>query len=117
PGSPPAAIVSETNRGIAFCWTEERAHVSSGSLLLKLELRSDPAMLCVVRNALGQLAETLGFSEAECRAIVLAVDEAMTNIIRHAYLGDAGRPIEASFHRIRAPRDGQSADALEILLE
>jgi anti-sigma regulatory factor (Ser/Thr protein kinase) len=74
-------------------------------------------MLCVVRNALGQLAETLGFSEAECRAIVLAVDEAMTNIIRHAYLGDAGRPIEASFHRIRAPRDGQSADALEILLE
>jgi len=74
-------------------------------------------MLCVVRNALGQLAETLGFSEAECRAIVLAVDEAMTNIIRHAYLGDAGRPIEASFHRIHAPRDGQSADALEILLE
>jgi len=74
-------------------------------------------MLCVVRNALGQLAETLGFSEAEGRAIVLAVDEAMTNIIRHAYLGDAGRPIEASFHRIHLPRDGQSADALEILLE
>jgi anti-sigma regulatory factor (Ser/Thr protein kinase) len=88
-----------------------------GSLLLKLELRSDPAMLCVVRNALGQLAETLGFSEAECRAIVLAVDEAMTNIIRHAYRGDSEQPIEASFHRIHAPRDGQSVDALEILLE
>jgi len=52
--------------------------VSRGSLLLKLELRSDPAMLCVVRNALGQLAETLGFSEAECRAIVLAVAAAAT---------------------------------------
>jgi anti-sigma regulatory factor (Ser/Thr protein kinase) len=74
-------------------------------------------MLCVVRNALGQLAETLGFSEAECRAIVLAVDEAMTNIIRHAYRGDSEQPIEASFHRIHAPRDGQSVDALEILLE
>src|SRR4029077_16162871 len=79
PGSPPAAIVSETNRGIPFCWPEESAHVSRGRLLLKLELASDPAMLCVVRNALAQLAETLGFSEAECRAIVLAVDEAMTN--------------------------------------
>jgi len=57
-------------------------------------------MLCVVRNALGQLAATLGFSEPECHAVVLAVDEALTNIIRHAYLGDEERPIEASFRRI-----------------
>ena len=74
-------------------------------------------MLCVVRNALGQLAAMLGFSEAECRAVVLAVDEALTNIIRHAYLGDAERPIEASFRRIHVSRDGQARDALEIVLE
>ena len=74
-------------------------------------------MLCVVRNALGQLAATLGFSEPECHAVVLAVDEALTNIIRHAYLGDAERPIEASFRRIRVLRDGKPEDALEILLE
>jgi hypothetical protein len=30
-----------------------------------MELRSDPEMLCVVRNALGQLAAMMGFSEAE----------------------------------------------------
>jgi len=82
-----------------------------------MELRSDPEMLCVVRNALGQLATMLGFSEAECREVVLAVDEALTNIIRHAYLGDAEQPIEASFRRIQAQRDGESADALEIVLE
>ena len=91
--------------------------MSRSSLLLKMELRSDPEMLCVVRNALGQLAAMLGFSETECREVVLAVDEALTNIIRHAYLGDAEQPIEASFRRIQAQRDGESADALEIVLE
>ncbi len=74
-------------------------------------------MLCVVRNALSELAARFGFSEPECRAVVLAVDEALTNIIRHAYLGDAERPIEASFRRIHMPGDGKSGDALEIVLE
>ena len=74
-------------------------------------------MLCVVRNALGELAAKLGFSEPECRAVVLAVDEALTNIIRHAYLGSVERPIEASFRRIHAPKNGKAGDALEIVLE
>jgi serine/threonine-protein kinase RsbW len=91
--------------------------VSRSSLLLKIELRSNPEMLCVVRNALGQVAAMQGFSEAECREVVLAVDEALTNIIRHAYLGDAEQPIEASFRRIHASPDGESGDALEIVLE
>lgn len=91
--------------------------MSRGSLLLKMELRSNPEMLCVVRQALGQLAAALGFSEPECHAVVLAVDEALTNIIRHAYLGNAERPIEASFHRIKKARNGQLSDALEIVLE
>jgi len=109
--------LSETRRGIQFLKPEESAHVSRSSLLLRMELRSNPEMLCVVRNALGQLAATLGFSEPECHAVVLAVDEALTNIIRHAYLGDAERPIEASFRRIHVPHGGQGRDALEIVLE
>ncbi|HEV1994396.1 MAG TPA: ATP-binding protein, partial [Candidatus Acidoferrum sp.] len=48
---------------------------------------------------------------------VLAVDEGLTNIIRHAYGGNAERPIEASFRRIHARCDGKSGDALEIVLE
>src|SRR6266571_2170416 len=100
-----------------FAEAEESAHVNRGSLLLRMELRSNPEMLCVVRNALGQLAQTLGFPEQECRAVVLAVDEALTNIIRHAYRGEAERPIEATFRRIRAPQDGENRDALEIVLE
>jgi anti-sigma regulatory factor (Ser/Thr protein kinase) len=82
-----------------------------------MEMRSNPEMLCVVRHALGELAAKLGFSEPECRAVVLAVDEALTNIIRHAYGGNTERPIEACFRRIPARRDGKSGDALEIVLE
>jgi serine/threonine-protein kinase RsbW len=86
-------------------------------LLLKLELQSNPEMLSVMRHALGQLAETLGFSGAECRAVVLAVDEALTNIIKHAYNGEGGRPIRASFRRIEVPAGSKLKKALEIVLE
>ena len=91
--------------------------MGEGNLLLKMELQSNPAMLCVVRGAVTRLTERLGFPEPECRAVVRAVDEALTNIIRHAYRGQTGRPIEASFRSIRVRRDGAQRPALEILLE
>jgi anti-sigma regulatory factor (Ser/Thr protein kinase) len=90
--------------------------VNGRSLLLKMELRSNPETLCVVRGALSQLAETLGFSESECRAVVLGVDEALTNIIRHAYAGQSEQPIEVWFHRIQVPSRGANTEALEIVL-
>ena len=86
------------------------------SLLLKMELRSNPETLCVVRGALAQLAEQLGFSESECRAVVLGVDEALTNIIRHAYDGSVEQPIEVVFNRIQEPWHGANREALEIVL-
>ena len=62
-------------------------------LTLKLEVRSDPQVLSVVRSAVQQLATVLGFPDRDCRLITLAVDEAMTNIIRHAYGGRRDQPI------------------------
>jgi serine/threonine-protein kinase RsbW len=94
----------------------ERFDVSRESMLLKLELRSNPEMLCVVRGALGQFTEKLGFPEAECRAVVLAVDEALTNIIRHAYCGCPDRPIELFFRRVQVRRNGARREALEIVV-
>lgn len=55
------------------------------SFSLKLELPSDPRLLSVVRSTVQQLATVAGFSAEECRSITVAVDEALTNIIRHAY--------------------------------
>jgi anti-sigma regulatory factor (Ser/Thr protein kinase) len=52
---------------------------------LKFVIPSDPRYLPVVRGALGPLAAAMGCDEAESRAIVLAVDEALANVIRHAY--------------------------------
>lgn len=63
-------------------------------LSLKLEVRSDPQVLSVVRGAVKQFAAVAGFPERDCRRITLAVDEAMTNIIRHAYCGRRDRSIE-----------------------
>jgi serine/threonine-protein kinase RsbW len=91
--------------------------VSQGNLVLRMELRSDPAMLSVVRGALTGLTEKLGFPDPECRAVVRAIDEALTNIIRHAYHGRTDRPIEASFRSIRVQHDGAQRAALEIVLE
>jgi len=87
------------------------------NLLLKMELRSNPETLCAVRGAVAQLTERLGFSEQECRAAVLGIDEALTNIIRHAYAGHTGRPIAVHLHRIQATSCGKKGDALEIVLE
>jgi len=48
---------------------------------------SNPACLAVVRAAVEKLAHLAGFGEQEAGRIVLAVDEACTNIIRHQYGG------------------------------
>jgi serine/threonine-protein kinase RsbW len=98
--------------------SKERNGNSSGSFLLKLELPSDPSLLCAVRGAVERLTEALGFSAKDCRAITLAVDEALTNIIRHSYNGRHDRPIELSFRSVqREPKTEPANSAgLEILL-
>ena len=89
---------------------------SSRGLLLRLELPSDPSLLCAVRGAVERLTESFGFSEPECRAVTRAVDEALTNIIRHAYKGRPDRPIEMSFRSVHRQSDHTPSEGLEILL-
>ena len=65
---------------------------------LKLEVPSDPQILCVVRSAVERFAALAGFSEEDCRSITLALDETMTNIIRHAYGDRHDQAIELNCH-------------------
>ena len=65
-------------------------------VLLKFLLPSHPRYLSVVRAAVGELGAVSGFTAEECRGMILAVDEALANIIRHAYRGDFERQIEVS---------------------
>ena len=55
---------------------------------------SHPRYLSVVRAAVGELGSVCGLPDTDCRGIMLAVDEALANIIRHAYRGDFDREIE-----------------------
>ena len=44
----------------------------------------------LIRNSVGEAARFVGFAEKDVHDIVLAIDEACQNIIRHAYKGGAG---------------------------
>ena len=80
---------------------------------VRLSIASAPAYLPVVRAALEKVCELMGFEEDARGRIVLAVDEALTNIIRHAYGGQPGQPIEITFRRVEQDEGGA---ALEIEL-
>ena len=84
--------------------------------LLKLELRSHPTLLCVIRGALEPLIETLGFSGEHCRAIVRGVDEAVSNIMKHSYHGRLDQPIELYCNRLQRRTNGETELGIEILL-
>jgi serine/threonine-protein kinase RsbW len=83
-------------------------------LLLRLQLLSNPQVLCGVRGAVFPIASAVGFGEEDCRAITLAVDEAITNIIRHAYGGKLGRAIEIQFNLLNGGNGVKAG--LEIIL-
>ncbi len=58
-----------------------------------LTVPSHPRFLYVMRSALYPLVIDAGFGKKEARKIVLAVDEACSNIIKYAYAGDHTRPV------------------------
>lgn len=61
--------------------------------VVSLVVPSHPKFLYVVRSALYPVIIEAGFTKRETRKIILAVDEACSNIIRHAYAGDSTRSI------------------------
>ena len=54
---------------------------------INLSVMSEPAAMTFVRTLVEKAAELCGFDDKQIGAIVLAVDEACTNIIRHQYDG------------------------------
>jgi serine/threonine-protein kinase RsbW len=84
--------------------------------LLKIKLRSHPGLLCVLRGAVEPLVVALGFSEEECRAIIRAMDEAVSNVMRHSYAGRLDQPIEVSCKSLRRRSSGKGGQGVEILL-
>ena len=52
---------------------------------IDIEIRSEPRLLHSVRGLVWRYVRGLGFSEDRTDEVVLAVDEACTNSMRHAY--------------------------------
>jgi serine/threonine-protein kinase RsbW len=67
----------------------------------KLQFSSHPANLAFMRREVRQFLNGYPFSERERMLIVLGVDEACTNIIRHAYKLRHDRPIALSMEGLR----------------
>lgn len=61
------------------------------SVVYEIELRvySHPRYLCVVRAVVESALERMDFPEDLCARVVMAVDEAAANVMRHGY---GGRP-------------------------
>jgi sigma-B regulation protein RsbU (phosphoserine phosphatase) len=70
-----------------------------GVLLLEFSIAARSDQLWKMRGAVRECVESCGCSETPTADIVLAVDEACQNIIRHAYKGDPEGVIELDVRR------------------
>jgi anti-sigma regulatory factor (Ser/Thr protein kinase) len=64
------------------------------SFHLRVVMSSDPRFLSIVRAAVGQIGMVYGLTEDSCRGVTLAIDEALANVIRHAYKNRYDQEIE-----------------------
>lgn len=64
-------------------------------LILKVPSRTE--FLAVVRDVTRSMAEVAGFDRGAAEEIALAVDEAATNVIEHAYGGATDRVVELRY--------------------
>ncbi len=66
----------------------------TGSEYVTLSIPSDPRYLRIVRDFLTSLLDELGFDTRDCTGIVLAVNEACANVIKHCYRGDTSQRVD-----------------------
>lgn len=63
---------------------------------IKIAIVSCPAYLPIVRAAVEQLCRLVGFDTQGAGSVALAVDEALANVIKHAYHGREDGPIDVT---------------------
>jgi len=73
--------------------------VEEGDSVLALRMAARVDQLRKIREAVREAAESCGCGEQCTADVVLAVDEACQNVIRHAYCGDPSGAIELEIHR------------------
>lgn len=74
-----------------------------------IKVQSDPKYLSVIRAVTAKMGELYGLPEPTIEDVKLAVDEACSNVIKHAYGGDTHKNIWVKY---RVTRKG-----FEVLIE
>jgi len=87
---------------------------SSTKTHIELRMLANPEYLCVARTVVRQVVRILGLKEDKCELVALAVEEALTNIIRHSYGGPCDKPIIMKLSKID-PYD-ENKPALEVTI-
>lgn len=78
--------------------------------VLELEYASDPRVLPEARRTMRDWTLPQGWSEDQTAEIALAVDEALSNVIRHAYDCERCHRILLSARALRDPRRGEGIE-------
>ena len=63
---------------------------------MELKISSDPRWLRVVRAMMEEVSRLAGFSDGERCDVVIAVDEALSNVMKHSYKGDPNGQVSLS---------------------
>jgi serine/threonine-protein kinase RsbW len=72
--------------------------LAASNSVQSLTVQASTAYLAKVRRFVAERARMFGFDEQQVSDIQLAVDEAFTNIIQHAYKNNAARTVQISLH-------------------
>jgi serine/threonine-protein kinase RsbW len=76
-------------------------HVTGHPARLELRIDSEPCCIAGARRAIERFAAGLGFHEVAQGQLGLCVNEALANVIRHAYAGHRGKPIVITATEVR----------------
>ncbi len=88
--------------------------------VLVLRVPSRTEYLAAIRDVTRRMAELAGFDGAEADQLALAVDEAATNVLEHAYHGASDRRVELRFDargdelRVEVVDDGEAVDPRSV---
>lgn len=73
---------------------------------MRIEITSDPRELPPVRETLRDWLTERNWAEHGSADVVLALDEALTNVVRHGYQSEPGRPIVVDVEALPANERG-----------
>ena len=94
--------------------TNIKKQQSSIDTHIELQIRANPEYLCVARTAVRQVIQVVGLKEDKNESVTLAVEEALTNVIRHSYGGPCDKPIIVKLSKIGY--GDENRPALEIVI-